>query len=436
MVKSTSSRGRPKAIYHPKRSRDPVVGLMRLKDGRWRASGPEKYTFSEDDEGLAIAHFREWEVSKTISNLGTVQVHATAEAAALDLMKRTMDAGGALSASVQSPEGGKVWAVSDDTLSPKQWAYVRKMIIDRPKWAAERIGIEKIAYLREVKEPVPLPTFPMLKRLWEEHFNRSPEQKRKCAQAFEDFINTTGIKQLDDITPETVVAFRDAVYKRKITGKTQLNLFTRVRRYLSFFPERAIAIDEINRLLGYLKLLTPNTSTVTLDPQPIERDEWQNLLEAATGDDKAMILMMLNCAMYLTEVVRVEWDDIKNGCLITHRAKTGNCVRVATLWPETLAALATVKRRGPAIFYGYAATQLTIKGAELRFRKLRDKAGVAVTPSQLRDGAYTAAVEANVTSNLCQLLVGHRSGLADHYVKRKPSMVKPACDAIWEAYMQ
>lgn len=108
MVKSTSSRGRPKAIYHPKRSRDPVVGLMRLKDGRWRASGPEKYTFSEDDEGLAIAHFREWEVSKTISNLGTVQVHATAEAAALDLMKRTMDAGGALSASVQSPEGGKV----------------------------------------------------------------------------------------------------------------------------------------------------------------------------------------------------------------------------------------------------------------------------------------------------------------------------------------
>jgi hypothetical protein len=52
----------------------------------------------------------------------------------------------------------------------------------------------------------------------------------------------------------------------------------------------------------------------------------------------------------------------------------------------------------------------------------------------LRDGAYTACVEANVTANLCQLLVGHRSGIADHYVKRKPSMVAPACEAIYRHY--
>src|SRR5436305_13666155 len=58
-------RGRPTAIYTPKTFKSkPVVGLMRLKDGRWRASGPEKYTFTEHDEAAAIAQFRNWEGRK------------------------------------------------------------------------------------------------------------------------------------------------------------------------------------------------------------------------------------------------------------------------------------------------------------------------------------------------------------------------------------
>ena len=43
-------------------------------------------------------------------------------------------------------------------------------------------------------------------------------------------------------------------------------------------------------------------------------------------------------------------------------------------------------------------------------------------------------MEANVTSNLCQKLVGHRSGIAGHYVKQKSTMVAPACEAIHSAY--
>jgi hypothetical protein len=138
--------------------------------------------------------------------------------------------------------------------------------------------------------------------------------------------------------------------------------------------------------------------------------------------------------MYLQEVIKLEWADIRDGCLVTHRAKTGKCVRVGVLWKETLEALADVKRRGSMIFYNYAAAPLGIKGGEKRFRELRDAAKVEVTSSQLRDGAYTAAVEADVTSNLCQLLVGHRSDIADHYVKRKPKMVAPACAAVHGAY--
>jgi hypothetical protein len=122
------------------------------------------------------------------------------------------------------------------------------------------------------------------------------EQRRKCPVALNDFRDVTGVNGIEDIKPDVVVKYRDAVYARKLTGKG---------------------------------------------------------------------------------------------------------VRVAVLWKETLDALAKVERRGPYIFVNYAGAQLANEGANKRFRDLRDAAKVPhVTSSMLRDGAYTAAVEANVTSNL------------------------------------
>jgi len=68
------------------------------------------------------------------------------------------------------------------------------------------------------------------------------------------------------------------------------------------------------------------------------------------------------------------------------------------------------------------------------WKKLLAAAKVSVTGSQLRDGAWTAAVEAGVSENLCLILVGHASGLQDNYVKRNPKMVAPPCEAIWKQF--
>jgi integrase len=148
-----------------------------------------------------------------------------------------------------------------------------------------------------------------------------------------------------------------------------------------------------------------------------------------------MVLLALNMAAYLQEVVRLRWDEVRDGCVVTRRNKTGKCIRVAVLWKETLDALAALKRRGEFIFYASTGSPLSISGAEKRFVKLRDAAGLSVTSSQLRDGAYTAAVRANFTESIVKLLVGHRgSGLSDHYVARSPEMVKTACNAVYAAY--
>ena len=182
-------------------------------------------------------------------------------------------------------------------------------------------------------------------------------------------------------------------------------------------------------------MLTPSESTVNLDPRPVSKQDFRTLLDHAQGDDRAMVLPALNMAAYLQEVVRLRWDEIRDGCVVTRRNKTGKCIRVAVFWEETLEALASIKRRGEFVFDANTGSPLSISGAEKRFVKLRDAAGLAVTSSQLRDGAYTAAVRANVTEGIVKLLVGHRgSGLSDHYVARSPEMVKPACDAVYAAY--
>ena len=56
--------------------------------------------------------------------------------------------------------------------------------------------------------------------------------------------------------------------------------------------------------------------------------------------------------------------------------------------------------------------------------------------SHLRDGAYTAAATAiGVEGKLARLLAGHKAyGLQDKCVLRNPHIVRPACDAVYNAY--
>jgi hypothetical protein len=54
------ARGRPQVPDRPSFGGDPIVGLYRCPDGRWRinATGDK---FTERDEHRAIARFRQWE---------------------------------------------------------------------------------------------------------------------------------------------------------------------------------------------------------------------------------------------------------------------------------------------------------------------------------------------------------------------------------------
>ena len=322
------------------------------------------------------------------------------------------------------------------------WQHVREELITRPKWCAEQSAIEQLAYLSDVKPKVPLPSIYFLEELWESKARCDKEQIKKVLRAWRDFVRTTEIETLEEITPEMTVAFADDVNERRkpdgteFSGKQQQHIFNGIRQVVTNAIKRAVCVDDLGKILVYLKLMVPEKVAKSADPKPIEPEDWKALEATATGEDRAMIFLMLNCALYLKETVRLINDDFKKNCLLTKRLKTGQCIRAATLWPETIEAM-KVLPQGPKdiLFLSYQKVPIKICGAQRRFAALAKAAGVPhVTASMLRDGAATAAIENNVHTNLSNLHLGHSCGMSDHYVKRNPKMVQPATDAVRRCY--
>jgi hypothetical protein len=119
------------------------------------------------------------------------------------------------------------------TAEDRMWRWVGKQIIERKKYAAERTGYEPIGYLTDLKLPGPLPTFDALKAIYKEHGKGTRGHRRQAVASWDDFVATMKIGGLDDITATIVIAYRDKVYARSGSPKTQQHLFTIIRRILT-----------------------------------------------------------------------------------------------------------------------------------------------------------------------------------------------------------
>ena len=406
-----------------------IDGLMRQPDGRWRiiATG-QRYT--EPDEKLAIAKFYRLIGKADHTNQGSLTLHCgfedwpefdpktSAMLVEVDLEKRWAEIG--------IPE-----AVI--------WAKVRRELLDRPQYVASAVGIEQLGYLTNLPKPEKLPSLDALETIWKDHATCTKKQITKVLKAWKDFRATTKIQSITDISPEIVVQFRDQLHARTISQKQQQHLCGGVRRVLSFAKTRAIAVDAISKALNYLSILSSAESATSIDPHPISPEDFQCLLKVANTEDTALCLLCLNGAFYMQDTIRLRWSDISNGCIVTRRLKTGSCIRVCVLWQRTIDALEKLKAARKCnceyIFLNYAGKPLGISGAHHRFNALRDAANIPhVCSSHFRDGSYTAAVEANVTEDLCRIYIGHRSGMGDHYCSRRPHAVKPCTDAVYAKY--
>jgi len=198
---------------------------------------------------------------------------------------------------------------------------------------------------------------------------------------------------------------------------------------------------QVSAALDRCKVLWTTDEIPEYQPTPIRRDHLHALLKTAgDGPWRAWILMGLNCAMYLQELSELEWKhiDLAAGTLSMRRVKT-KFPRAATLWPETIEALKLLRQAPTYVFTSPQGTRF--KSTQSRcneFAKLRDKTeGVpeSVSFAALKDGAFTHTARGTAgDGRIAKILAGHSSGLEDAYNLRDPSIVRPACDAVYAHY--
>lgn len=111
----------------------------------------------------------------------------------------------------------------------------------------------------------------------------------------------------------------------------------------------------IDRLPVYSTFVKAKPSAIRADRfkrgivRQFSTDEIAVLLEAATGQMRAMILLGLNCGMYSIDCTDLKWSDISGNILRNQRYKTG-IPRLAVLWPETVKAISAVPKQGERVF--------------------------------------------------------------------------------------
>ncbi len=422
-----------------------IPGLSKDYDGRWRIIATGK-RFVEADERLAVQKFRQWE-SENGKQTMAIQI---------PLAPMLPPAPNATGWDVVGTSSG------DDIITPQTYTVdtstgksfgtfqidesaifnaVRNLIINDPILAAKKIGIPEIAHLRNIKIPQEIRLTDLLSAYLSRQ--KHPQTRRNTVKVFGEFVEFTKFKTLADINVTGLMVYRDSVESSNLGAATKKQRYAIIRTVIAKNLKYGIDATQISAALAKLKVLFTEDMLPQVNPQPISKENFHKLLNAATTKWKAILLISLNCCLHLGECLELRWAELntekKTYACIRAKTKRHNIPRCAVLWPETVDILQQLpKTQSEYVFTSTHGTKHNRQCAGDLFASLRRKAGVADTVKfdAIRDGAFTAACRVTDGLQLARLLGGHSNGMADHYVLRSPEIVKPACDAVYTAYME
>ena len=436
MNSTTKKRGRPTAVY---RAADGTryEGLSRRANGRWRITGSGE-EFREPDERLAIAKFRQWQQQQQGAAPFRVDIArapntATAVADAM-AVHRAATAPGVQRITMQGDDlifSTDFPAEMEDAL----WSRVRQEIITRPKWVAERTGIEEIGYLDKIKPSRPSATLEALGKLHADKPGLSANERTRSKTYWGEFTAAVGVTTADDIDHDRVIMFEKWLNQQNLSPKSQKHRISMVRRVLGYALKRG---EKVRDALDAAALLAAKES-MPLNPSPIEPDAFWAIRDAAgkAGDTQFQVLMLtaLNLCLHPSEAAAIRWTDLDldRGEFSSRRRKT-KVVRIGVLWPETIAGLRGLTNDHDNVFRSIRSA-LNSNMICASWRTYRSAAGLpeSVKFDSIRDAAFTIACR-DTSFDTARLLAGHRAGMADHYVARRPQMVAAACTAVAKAF--
>ncbi len=431
MLNSTAKKGRPQG-YHRTAWGENIQGLTRLADGRWKVSGPKPVKFSEPDERLAVARFHKIMADragnqKSLIPMGTFKDAGEAAKKMLAGTKHTFIA--------RIPANGGPIKVSRSFDTTEAWAWFREQILTRPKWVAERVGIEQIGYLTDVKRPTLSPKLTDLGELYAEKPDLSSNEASRSRLFWKEFCKAVDVEAVRDITHDEIAKYEATILAKGHAPKSILHRHRKIRTILAHAIKRGRGVEDCRRALDITAMLEVKDAH-PLDPKPISVADFWKIHAAAedAGDTTyaALMLTALNAAMYGGEIAALKGEevDLSRGELVTRRSKTG-VSRVAVLWPEVIKALKKIERRGDYVF-NTSRRSYVVNSVLKMWRKYREAAGLtdSTTFGQVRDAGFTIACR-SASLDQARVLAGHRlPGATDFYVRRNPQFVTDACKAI------
>lgn len=437
--KPTMPRGRP-PNYVKGRNGKPITGLSLSSQGRYYAthSNPRK-TFGRDFD-QAVMRFRHWEATQR--GKATIRLPHIAPIIPEVIQDECVAEGWitAVEASKPTPWPGNV---PEDAF----YATVRELILQDPVRFAERVGIPEIGHLQDVPKPTTSVRLPdCLKEYEGKRKKPSADEMRKVRQAWALFGTCVKpAKRLQDVRELEFTKWVDRVFLEYEDGdgspKTVHHRLKRVFTVLNYCKRREIDQRNCDRLLSSIRAVElPDLNHE--NPNPITRDEFHKLLDAAEGTMwESMLVVMLNLCYYPIDIRTLSIDAINldTGVVMFQRAKK-RTTRVGILWERARALLRQWMDSNITTEHVYLSnygTPFTAQGLRNSFRRLRKKSGLGpdVIMDRIRDGAYTAAIQGTESEKQAKIIAGHRfSGETDAYVKRHPRMVAEACKAIEKFY--
>jgi integrase len=410
--------GRRRQNYYSPTSGKTYEGLYkRPGDNRWTIAATGE-TKRFDDEVQAIAWFTAWSRK---NNRDIVAVTPEGIQSASPSNAPHWDAG-------TLPELDKA------TLA----AYFRNQLLTNAVEWAELCGLPTLANFRDMPLPRKSIRLQDLIDTYDLHSEVKPRRKWNAKKIWKSFADSTKAETLRDLTADTVLRFKDEQVATGDSSETLRWRFACIKGVISFGLTRAMDAEEIKLALDKCKVLKAPKGTTKPKSHPIEVEDFHKLLAHADEFMTAAILCGLNCSLHPGEVMGMEWSEIdlarKTYC--TDRSKTG-VIRAAYLWDRTIEAIQKLPRKSGYVFTSPTGVAYTTGKVTKAFADLRTAAGInpETVFDWIKDGSYTASVQAKVSFELCQIHNGHKlPGKSDEYISRNPEMTKPATDAVEKHY--
>jgi integrase len=414
-------------------------------DGRYYATGTKPRVYFGADFDLALLRFRAWQSRQVGAQipLGRRRI-------------KNLDDDAEVRAALQpdaeldvDPDGGVTVShlIDEETFWGKMTEFLSTP--GGRRLAAQRTGVRELEWLLDVEKPAA----PMaLTDIGERYVNKRPaigkDEKKQSRKFWKQFIGIVGVKTIDELKQEHIERYRDTIFAIQEAGKFVdghvTKRFTKIKTMFSWIDRMNITPTQTKRVLALLTVMeSPGNATLEVS-KPISRADFHKLLAAADTEEKAILLLGLNCAFYPVDIRLLKKNkglNLEGGFYSDYRNKTKKMrvpiPQISVLWKRTIQAVRKHLKENPNqtdyIFATQSGGPYADQTFRLKFQDLRDKASVdkSVIFPHLRDGAATYA---KVDEKQTNMLLGHSSGLSDRYVLRHTQDVSEACRNIERHY--